>query len=77
MYEILSNIAETKIKYTGYFPDGDTSSGAWDDKWSDGTYATCWFYYNNPAYGKQGTFKLKVFDGNGNLIGEKTVKITG
>lgn len=69
--------AETKIKYTGYFPDGGTQSGDWDDKWSDGTYATCWFYYNTPVYGQQGTFKIKVFDGNGNVIGEKSVKITG
>ena len=68
---------EVQLKYTGYFPGGDTYSNKWDSKWSDGWSGTCWFWYNNPAYGKQGTFKLKVYDGSGNLIGEKSVKITG
>jgi hypothetical protein len=69
--------AETKIKYTAYFPNGEKKSGSWDDKWKSGWSGTCWFWYNNPAYGKQGTFKLKVYDGNGSLIGEKSIKITG
>lgn len=69
--------AEIQVKYTGYFPDGETNSGKWDSKWSDGWGGTCWFYYNTPVYGQQGTFKLKVFDGSGNLLGEKSVKITG
>lgn len=69
--------AKTQVKYTGYFPNGDTSSNKWEDEWTDGTSGTCWFWYTNPAYGNQGTFKLKVFDGTGNLIGEKAIKITG
>lgn len=69
--------AETQVKYIGYFPNGDTISGKWDSKWSDGWGGTCWFYYNTPVYGQQGTFKLKVFDGNGKMIGEHSVKITG
>ena len=68
--------ASTKVKYKGNFPDGDVSSGAWDGKWEDGYSGTCWFYYNSPEYGKQGTFTLKVYDSNGNKIGEKSVKIT-
>lgn len=68
---------ETKIKYTGFFPDGDTNSGIFDGKWSNGDSGTCWFYYTNPAYGKQGTFTLKVYDNNGNMIGTESIKITG
>ncbi len=69
--------AEIQVKYTGYFPNGGTRSDKWDSKWSDGWGGTCWFYYNTPVYGQQGTFRLKVFDGSGNLLGEKSVKITG
>ena len=69
--------AETTIKYTGYFPDGSTHSDNWDDKWKSGSSGTCWFYYDTPVYGKQGTFKIKVFDQSGYLIGEKSVKIEG
>lgn len=69
--------ASTTLRYTGYFPDGDTSSGKWDGgSWADGYSGTCWFYYNNPAYGRQGTFTIKVMDGSGNVIGEKSVQIT-
>lgn len=69
--------ANTTVKYTGYFPDGSTSSGKWDaGSWADGYSGTCWFYYDNPAYGRQGTFTIKVMDGSGNVIGEKSVQIT-
>lgn len=68
--------AMTKMKYKGIFPDGDISTGSWDEKWTSNDSGTCWFYYHSPEFGKQGTFKLIISDGNGNKIGEKTVKIT-
>lgn len=68
--------ANTTVKYIGCFPDGSTSSGKWDaGSWADGYSGTCWFYYDNPAYGRQGTFTIKVMDGSGNVIGEKSVQI--
>ena len=69
--------AAVTFKYKGYFPNGDVLSDKWDFKMSDGDTAWCCFYYNTPAYGKQGKMKVRIYDNNKNLIGEKTVKITG
>ncbi len=68
--------ASTKLTRKGFFPDGEVLKSSWDGKWEDGYSGTCWFYYNTPEYGKQGTFTLKIYDSNGNKIGEKSVKIT-
>lgn len=69
--------AKVKLKCTGYFPDGSTHNGSWDGDWGIDYTGCYWFYYNNPAYGKQGTFTFKLYDSSGSLIAEKTVKITG
>ncbi len=68
--------AAVKLKYKGLFPDGSNYSDSWEFKWEDGTSSWCAFFYNDPQYGKQGTFKMIITDGNGNKVGEKTVKIT-
>ena len=67
---------EITLKYVGTFPDGSTVPGQFDGKWKDGYTSWSNFWYNNPQYARQGTFKYTVFDGNGNVIGEKTVNIT-
>lgn len=69
--------AETTIRATFTFPNGSTSTVNWGtgEEWSDGTYAYCWFYYNNPYYGSSGTGTLRVYDSNGNKIGEASVDI--
>ena len=68
--------AEVQLKYVGYFPDGSAYSGKWDSKWGDGWTGSCYFWYNNPGYGQKGTFKLKIYDSKGNLLAEKSIKIT-
>ena len=68
---------EIQLKYKGIFPAGHTFSDQWTDKWSDGWSGWASFYYDTPVYGEQGTFKFKVFDANGNLLAEKSVRITG
>ena len=72
--------ATTEIKRKGQYPDGAISGPkTWSDgsAWGDGYSGTCWYYYETPLYGKQGTFKLTIYDDNGNIIGEKSIKITG
>lgn len=67
---------QVQLKCTAYYPSGYIGTYQWEGKGVNGSIATCWFWYTNPVHGKQGDLKLKVFDGNGNLLGEKTVKIT-
>lgn len=69
--------AETTIRATFTYPNGSTSTVNWgtDEEWSDGSYAHCWFYYTNPYYGSTGTGTLRVYDSNGNRIGEASVEI--
>ena len=69
--------ASTKVKYVKTTPDGSTYTDTWDDNWSDGYSGWTSWSYETPLYGKEGTLKIKVYDGNGNMIGEHSVKITG
>ena len=65
----------TTIRATFTFPDGSTSTVRWDGQWYNGTYGTCWYYYNNPSYGATGTGTLRVYDSNGNCLGQTSVTI--
>lgn len=69
---------ETTIKATCTFPTGAKSTARWgnDDKWSEGSTATCWFYYTNPYYGRAGTATIRIYDGDGVQIGQDSVRIT-
>ncbi len=67
---------KTQLSYNGYFPDGSVHRNKWSGDWGENYSGCCWFWYNTPAYGRQGTFTLKIYDGNSNLIGEKSVQIT-
>ena len=65
-----------KFKYTGYFPNGTTSSGKWDFEFYNNDESYCCFWYENPAYGSSGTFKCVIQDEKGKFVAEKTVQIT-
>ena len=66
----------TTLKAVGYFPNGGTATNKWEGQsWYRGESGTCWYYYSNPAYGSTGTFTIKVYDGNGNMIGSESVRI--
>ena len=71
--------AKTRIKYVYTLPSGETGGGKWDAEWFDG-YSGDHFWengiYQNPAFGTRGKLSVKYYDGNGNLIGEKSVQIT-
>ena len=68
--------ATTKLRCVGYFPNGSTSTVKWDGEWADNYSGKCWFYYNNPQYGKAGTFTVKVYDAAGNVIGQDSIRIS-
>lgn len=68
---------EIILHYKGFYPDGDTSSGTWDWSWNDGDNSWACFWYNNPAYGRTGTFKIVIYDDDWNVLGEKRITITG
>lgn len=69
---------ETTIKATCTFPSGAKSTARWgnNDKWSEGSTGTCWFYYANPYYGRAGTATIRIYDGDGVQIGQDSVRIT-
>ena len=66
---------ETKIKYEFTFPDGKKTSGRFDDPWKAGYTGTCWCYYYEPEKGKTGICSVKIYDGNGNVIGKSSIKV--
>ena len=68
---------KTKLSYNGYFPNGSIHSDEWDSEWNDGDSGTCYFWYNNPAYGSGGEFTLTIYDEYGNILGTKSVYILG
>ena len=69
--------ANTKLSYILTYPDGDTKTNAWSGTWGEGYSGWASAWYNTPAYGDTGTLKIQVYDGNWNLIGEHSVRITG
>ena len=65
------------LKYTGKWPDGDKYSDSWKEKWYDDDTGYCYFWYNDPAHGKTGTFTVYVYNkSTGSLLGKASVKIT-
>lgn len=68
--------ANTKISYRFIWPNGSSSSGAWDEKWDTGDSGWCKFWYNSPYYGEIGTATCNIYDENGNLIGSESITIT-
>lgn len=67
--------AATTIKSVLIFPDGDTHTMRTDWKASNGTTAWVSGFYENPAYGSGGTFSVKFYDEDDNLIGQDSVSI--
>ncbi len=71
--------AKTRLKYKYNIPNGETPSGTFSEDWGDGYTGWCGYangIYQNPAYGSNGIFSVTIFDGNGNQIGQDSVKIT-
>lgn len=66
----------TCLRAVGHFPDGSSSTVNFDGNWASGWTGWCYFYYNNPSFAPLGTFTLDLYDGNGNLIATKDVRIT-
>lgn len=66
------------LRYT--LPNGNGGSYDFDKAtYTRGSSATVFWedgLYQNPAYGSSGTLTLRFYDGDGNLIGEASVKIT-
>ena len=64
----------TKIKLKFEWPDGDVTNRTAGDGYRG--YSSCWtFWYSTPRYGATGTGTFTLYDGNGNKIGEETVRI--
>ncbi len=66
-----------KLKYKVKWPNGSTSTKSWSYKWYDGETGYCYFWYNNPYYGKTGTMKVSIYTEGGTLLGSATIRITG
>lgn len=67
----------TKIKAKFVWPDGQTTNektSEYDWYKGDSSYWSWW--YDTPYYGATGTVTFKLYDGNGNLLGSETVRIT-
>lgn len=62
------------LKYTLTYPDGGKKSDSFKDL-QVGAGFTVWGWYENAYYGKTGTATLKVYDGSGNFLAEKSVQI--
>lgn len=66
-----------KVKYTN--PEGNSYSYTWT---YDVYAADHWYFfwdkgiYTNPSQGSSGTLTIRFYDGNGNFIGEGSVRIT-
>ena len=66
-----------ELKYSMSFPDGDWHSDSWEGKWYSGSTGKCWGYYETPAYGATGTFRVKVYNkSTGELLGEASIRLT-
>ena len=69
----------TRITVKSILPNGNTDEYVFDDKWGDGDYIWYGWYeglYTYPEYGATGTLQCKFYDGDGNLIGIGSVRIT-
>ena len=70
-----------RIKYHIKYPNGEIKSSTWDNDYVSGGLGD-WPWeggiYENPAFGVSGTLKAKFYNAKtGELIGEKSFKITG
>ena len=71
--------AEVTLTRKTIYPDGDTYETKWDWAAQNGTITWVGWdtgIYQKPAYGTRGTLTLQIYDENGNMIGEGSVKIT-
>lgn len=68
---------KTKLKAVFTLPDGGKVTVNWDEKWKDGDSGYAYCYYNHPERGKAGTCKVKIYDGNGTVIGQSEIKMRG
>lgn len=68
---------ETKLRVVFTLPDGNKVNVTWEEKWKDGDTGYAYAYYKYPEKGKAGICKVKVYDGDGNIIGESRIKMQG
>ena len=68
----------TTISFKCKMPDSDgIKKSNWKDTVYDGYERSTWIEYTKPSSGDLGgTFKIIVYDGDGNKIGEESVMIT-
>ena len=66
----------TTIKAVGYWPNGTTTTVRWDnnDKWTNGSAGSAYYWYYTPANGAKGTFTVKVYAGS-SVIGQDSITI--
>lgn len=68
---------KVKLKYALGFPDGNWVYGKWDWEWQSGFSSWCNGYYETPAYGATGTFRVRIYDqSTGELLGEASIRLT-
>ena len=70
--------AKTDIKCVATFPGGGSATNKWSGShaWYTRTRGSSCFYITNPSSAKTGTITIKVYDGDGNVIGQTTVELT-
>lgn len=68
---------KTKLKAVFTLPNGSKVTVNWKEKWQEGDTGYAYCYYNEPHKGKSGTCKVKIYDGDGNVIGQSQIKMHG
>ena len=68
---------KTSIKCVFTLPSGSKVTYKFPTEWKAGEYATSWCYYNTPSRAPGGTCTVKVYDGDGNLLGTDSIRVTG
>lgn len=65
----------TCVRYEIVFPGGSIQTGDFGNDWIDGSEGCTWVWFKNPATSDTGYAYIKLFDGDGNQIGEDKVYI--
>lgn len=68
--------ATTTVKYETVFPGGSVQKGDFGKNWSSGSEGCTWVWFKTPAYADTGYAYIKLYDLEGNLIGEDSVYIS-
>lgn len=67
----------TSIKAVFTLPSGSKVTVKFDNKLKDGHSGWCYCYYNTPSRAPAGTCSVKIYDGNGNVIGSGKIRVVG